>query len=133
MTLIKSVLSSIPLHQLAVLPVPKILINPLHGIFSNGFWSSNGEERHHWVSWETICCPKEKGGVRIHSLHQVMQALHIGVELYKKKGDSLWAMFMRSKYGAPHRAVLSSIPRSASHFVGEPSMPSWTLFYPPSF
>ncbi|KAI3729900.1 hypothetical protein L6452_18572 [Arctium lappa] len=24
-------------------------------------------------------------------------------------------MFMRSKYGAPHRAVLSSIPRSASH------------------
>ena len=68
------------------------------------------------MSWETICCPKEEGCVRIRSLHQVMQALHIGVEFYTIKGTLFSLGYVHAKQtGCPHRAVLSSIPRSASH------------------
>lgn len=68
------------------------------------------------MSWETICCPKEEGGVRIRSLHQVMQALHIGVEFYTIKGTLFSLGYVHAKQiWCPHRAVLSSIPRSASH------------------
>jgi hypothetical protein len=68
------------------------------------------------VSWETICCPKEEGCVRIRSLHQVMQALHIGVEFYTIRGTLFSLGYVHAKQtGCPHRAVLSSIPRSAYH------------------
>lgn len=82
------------------------------------------------MSWETICCPKEEGCVRIRSLHQVMQALHIGVEFYTIKGLSfLWAMFMRSKQGAL-TGLFSLQFLGVLLIVGEPFMPSWALFYP---
>lgn len=49
------------------------------------------------MSWETICCPKEEGGVRIRSLHQVMQALHIGVEFYTIKGTLFSLGYVHAK------------------------------------
>lgn len=45
-----------------------------------------------------------------------MQALHIGVEFYTIKGTLFSLGYVHAKQiWCPHRAVLSSIPRSASH------------------
>lgn len=45
-----------------------------------------------------------------------MQALHIGVEFYTIRGTLFSLGYVHAKQtGCPHRAVLSSIPRSAYH------------------
>ncbi|KAK1407975.1 hypothetical protein QVD17_39603 [Tagetes erecta] len=96
------------------------------------FVCSNGEERHHWVSWETICCPKEEGCVRIRSLHQVMQALHIGVEFYTIKGTLFYFFGLcsceanRSKSKALFCSVYRSyvLPQQSPH-----GPPHSTLFH----
>ena len=48
LTLLKSVLSPIPIHTLA-----------------NLLWDSNGEHRHHWIAWDSICKSMKEGGLVI--------------------------------------------------------------------
>ncbi|VFQ76043.1 unnamed protein product [Cuscuta campestris] len=49
--LIKHVLSSIPLHHMAVSELPKSIINTLHAKLKNFFWGyTNGNAKHHWKS-----------------------------------------------------------------------------------
>ncbi|KAK1430367.1 hypothetical protein QVD17_13045 [Tagetes erecta] len=60
---------------------------------------------------------EEEGCVRIHSLHQVKQALHIGVKFYTINGLSFLSLgYVHGKQKVcPHKAVLSSFPRSPSN------------------
>ena len=68
-----------------------------------------------------------EGCVRIRSLHQVMQALHIGVEFYT--GDSLFFGLCSCEANrVPSQGC--SLFIGVLLIVGEPFMPSWTLFYP---
>lgn len=99
--LLRSVLSSIPIHCLSSLPVPKDIINKLHSLFASFFWNSRDSGRHHWVSWLSICRPVDEGGLGIRDLNQVMNALHAKMAWRFIEGSSLWSQFMRSKYGHP--------------------------------
>lgn len=53
-TLIKSVLCSIPIHTMSVLPVPKGTLDAIDKLMSF-LWGSGSSKRRHWVNWNTIC------------------------------------------------------------------------------
>ncbi|RAL52378.1 hypothetical protein DM860_007235 [Cuscuta australis] len=97
--LIKHVLSSIPLHYMAVQSLPISIINLLHRNMANFFWGyNNGRPKHHWRSWESLCCTKEEGGIGIRNLKDLHQAYSLKLWWKAHKDDTLWARFIREKY-----------------------------------
>ncbi|XP_070015948.1 uncharacterized protein [Nicotiana sylvestris] len=74
--LISHVLQSMPMHLLSVVNPPNYVINRLHKLFAQFFWSSSvGGTSRHWASWNTLCMPVEEGGIGFRSLHDVAKAL----------------------------------------------------------
>nr|XP_016496749.1 PREDICTED: uncharacterized protein LOC107815646 [Nicotiana tabacum] len=54
--LISHVLQSIPMHLLSAVNPPNYVINRLHKLFAQFFWSSSvGGNSRHWASWNTLC------------------------------------------------------------------------------
>nr|XP_027109303.1 uncharacterized protein LOC113729178 [Coffea arabica] len=60
--LIKSVLSSMPIHLLAAASPPKGILMALEKLFTNFLWgSSDSEDKFHWMRWEDLSRPREEG------------------------------------------------------------------------
>ncbi|KAL9673667.1 hypothetical protein QQ045_029928 [Rhodiola kirilowii] len=74
-TLISSVLISMCIHSLAVIPVPKGVISQIDRILANFIWDASVDSRRHWINWKKICFPKAEKGLGICSLKEVRQAL----------------------------------------------------------
>nr|XP_016435378.1 PREDICTED: uncharacterized protein LOC107761647 [Nicotiana tabacum] len=70
--LIFHVLQSMPIHLLSAVNPPNNVINKLHKIFAQFFWSSSiGGSSRHWGSWNNLCMPCDEGGIDFRSLHDV--------------------------------------------------------------
>ncbi|KAL9675669.1 hypothetical protein QQ045_003873 [Rhodiola kirilowii] len=50
-TLIASVLGSLSIHTLSIIPVPKGCLKKMESLLSNFLWDSGESCRRHWVSW----------------------------------------------------------------------------------
>nr|XP_009771668.1 PREDICTED: uncharacterized protein LOC104222175 [Nicotiana sylvestris] len=73
-TLITKVMDK--LQSWRVVNPPNYVINRLHKLFAQFFWSSSvGGTSRHWASWNTLCMPVEEGGIGFRSLHDVAKAL----------------------------------------------------------
>ncbi|RAL49251.1 hypothetical protein DM860_018124 [Cuscuta australis] len=93
--LIKHVLSSIPLHYLAVHSLPISVMNHLHRVMSNFLWVySNGKPKHHWKNWESICTPKDEGGLGLRNLKDLHKAYSIKHWWKAQKDNSIWATYI---------------------------------------
>ncbi|GAV89340.1 hypothetical protein CFOL_v3_32757 [Cephalotus follicularis] len=115
LTLIKSVLCSMPIHILSLLNVPKKVTNRIQKILANFLWSSQGNNRIHWISWRQICHPFVEGGLGIRDLDTFMQSLQSKFAWLFLQGQSLWAQIVRSKYGTWHHVLHKGIKPSSSH------------------
>ena len=62
-TLIQSILTSIPIYFLSFFRIPRRVVERLEGIQRRFLWGG-GPDQHKisWVKWEIVCLPKEKGG-----------------------------------------------------------------------
>jgi hypothetical protein len=68
-TLINSVLSSLPLYFFSFFKAPSCVIKQLVKLQRNFLWGGGlGERRLCWVKWDQICLPKEQGGLGIKNL-----------------------------------------------------------------
>ncbi|GKB77897.1 RNA-directed DNA polymerase, eukaryota, reverse transcriptase zinc-binding domain protein [Tanacetum coccineum] len=68
LTLIKSVLSSIPLYQMSIFKVPKKVLNTLESIRRNFFNGIEGKDRKmSWISWNKVLASKKYGGLGVSS------------------------------------------------------------------
>ncbi|VFQ83061.1 unnamed protein product [Cuscuta campestris] len=111
--LIKHVLSSIPLHHIAVCELPKSIINTLHAKMKNFLWGyTNGNAKHHWKSWEYMCKPKKEGGLGIRDLHQVQKAYSLKLIWKINHVENLWTNFMKAKYISNRAAIKANLPDS---------------------
>ena len=76
--LIQSVLSSIPVHLLSVLNLPKGIIARLNAIMASFFWfGQQWVNKRHWRSWKNISMPKGEGGLGIRKFEEVQQTFRM--------------------------------------------------------
>ncbi|VFQ79448.1 unnamed protein product [Cuscuta campestris] len=97
--LIKHVLSSIPLHILAMHSLPVFVINLLHARMANFFWGRRHDNQlHHWKSWKRLCQPSTACGLGIKDLQTLQQAQSINLWWRMKHDTGVWANTMRAIY-----------------------------------
>ncbi|KAJ0450527.1 putative RNA-directed DNA polymerase [Helianthus annuus] len=92
-TLIKSVLQSLPIYFFSLFKVPVGVINQLEAIMRKFLWGgSRADRKTCWVSWDCVTEPISSGGLGIRKLGLVNSALLFKwAWRYKAEGNSLWA------------------------------------------
>ncbi|KAL3635943.1 hypothetical protein CASFOL_020490 [Castilleja foliolosa] len=96
--LIKSVLSSIPIHTLSAVPVHKAILKKIEKLIKLFLWGQNGKARTQWCSWKTICLKKEEGGLGIRNIHDTVKGLHGKLAWRILERKSLWSSILSQKY-----------------------------------
>jgi len=75
-TLIKSTMNSIPIYFLSLFRIPKKIVDRLVKLQRWFLWGVGVEQKKiAWISWESICLSKEKGGLGIRDLNKFNGAL----------------------------------------------------------
>ncbi|CAN1223225.1 Putative ribonuclease H protein At1g65750 [Linum perenne] len=76
LTLLKSVLSSLPLYSLSLFKAPVSVIKELERLQNKFLWEGCREERkHHLVRWEMVKASLQNGGLGILDLRLMNEAL----------------------------------------------------------
>ncbi|XP_058725633.1 uncharacterized protein LOC131596916 [Vicia villosa] len=71
-----SFLGSLPIFTLSFYKAPKKIIREINKIQSNFLWGSVEEKRIiHWMSWNDVCLPVDKGGLGLSKLEDFNTAL----------------------------------------------------------
>lgn len=99
LTLIKSVLASIPIHTLSCMAVPKSTIQRMENIMKAFIWSQHGQKRLHWVAWKEVCTPFKEGRLGIRSLQDTVYGLQGKLAWKVYAGNTIWTKLLRQKYG----------------------------------
>ena len=93
MTLINSVLTSIPIYFFSFFRVPKKVVNKLTRLQRNFLWGGVSEQNKiAWIRWETVCLPKEDGGLGVKDISSFNLSL-LGKwkwKLFQNQGE-LWS------------------------------------------
>jgi len=101
LVLLKSVMSSLPVYFLSFFKAPAGIISSIESIFKSFFWGGGEENRKiAWISWESICIPKEDGGLGVRRVGDFNTSL-LGKwcwRMLSEKGG-LWYRVLRSRYG----------------------------------
>ena len=101
LTLIKSVLSSIPTYYLSLFPLPASVAHKMEVLQRNFLWGSFGSDfKFHLVRWNMVKQPFSIGGLGVKDLRLFNEAL-LGKWLWRfltEKGK-LWREVVALKYG----------------------------------
>ncbi|KAL3629954.1 hypothetical protein CASFOL_026266 [Castilleja foliolosa] len=97
-SLIRSVLCSIPVHTMSAIAVNSGTLRYIEAIFRKFLWQQKNQDRYHWVSWDKICSPTECGGLGIRILTDTMFGLHGKLAWNIIQNKSLWSQWMNKKY-----------------------------------
>ncbi|XP_073120503.1 uncharacterized protein [Henckelia pumila] len=114
MTLIRSVLLSIPIYLCLVIQPPLAVLEKLERIFNAFLWGSRPlEKKWHWARWSRACLPVEEGGLGFRRLN-IVDSFSMKLWFRFRQGSSLWARFLSRKYCrtvspicAPSRGAIS--------------------------
>ncbi|GJS31327.1 RNA-directed DNA polymerase, eukaryota [Tanacetum coccineum] len=125
LTLVKSVLGSLPIYNFSLFKVPMCVLNELEGIRRKFF---NGHEqdsrRSTWVKWNKVLMSKDRGGLGVSSLYAINRGLLIKwVWRFVSHSESLWARSIKAIHGSniqcpsPLRKRYNSCWKSILHEV----------------
>lgn len=101
LTLIKSVLTSVPLYTFSLFAAPCSVVKHLEANRRCLLWSSfDGTSRYPLISWKRICQPMENGGLGVRSIKTMNKALMAKwLWNFAKEKNSLWRHLIATKYG----------------------------------
>ncbi|GJS82377.1 RNA-directed DNA polymerase, eukaryota, reverse transcriptase zinc-binding domain protein [Tanacetum coccineum] len=102
LTLLKSVLGSIPIFNMSIFKVPLMVLKEMESIrgrFFNGH--EFGSRKASWIKWEKVLASKDKGGLGVSSLFALNRGLLIKwVWRFFNKESSLWKKVIVAIHGA---------------------------------
>ncbi|GKV05111.1 hypothetical protein SLEP1_g17152 [Rubroshorea leprosula] len=100
-TLINSVLSSLPMFLMSVYLLPKKVIHEIDKIRRNFLWGGVEDNRKiTWVSWDRVCYNKKEGGLGVKNLRCFNMFLLGKWWARLIEGEKgLWAKVLKEKYG----------------------------------
>ncbi|GKB13348.1 hypothetical protein Tco_0847271 [Tanacetum coccineum] len=91
LTLLKSVLGSIPLYHMAMYKVPKKVLHVMERIRARFFIGAESTvKKHSWVSWKKTMASKDYGGLGVASLFALNRALIFKWIWLKAGYPSIW-------------------------------------------
>ncbi|GKA72771.1 RNA-directed DNA polymerase, eukaryota [Tanacetum coccineum] len=101
LTLLKSVLGSMPIYHMSIFKDPMRVLQRLESIRSHFF---NGNDLHgkkmSWVKWEKVLASKENGGLGVSSLYALNRGLLLKwVWKFITQSTSLWARVIKALHG----------------------------------
>lgn len=101
-TLLKSVLESLPVYYLSLYKAPKAVVVNIEQIMRRFLWAGPGiENKISWVAWDVVTTPKCKGGLGISKIEEVNKALLLKwTWRFKKEGSSLWKKIILGCHGS---------------------------------
>ncbi|RVW32801.1 GTPase Der [Vitis vinifera] len=100
-TLIKSTLASMPIYQMSIFRMPKVVVRRIEKVQRDFLWGGgNMERKMHLVKWEVVCTNKDKGGLGLRKLALLNKAL-LGkwIWRYACEKNILWRQVIKVKYG----------------------------------
>ncbi|KAJ9674856.1 hypothetical protein PVL29_024033 [Vitis rotundifolia] len=101
LTLIKSTLASMPIYQMSIFRMPKIVARRLEKVQRDFLWGGGSVEgKPHLVKWEVVCSEKDKGGLGLRKLAVLNKTL-LGKWIWRYAHDknNLWKQVITAKYG----------------------------------
>ncbi|GJU99732.1 RNA-directed DNA polymerase, eukaryota, reverse transcriptase zinc-binding domain protein [Tanacetum coccineum] len=106
LTLLKSVLSSIPLYHMSIYKAPLGVLNKLEVIRRNFFNGHDGSIRKAtWFNWDKALASKKNGGLGVSSFFAQNRALLFKwVWRFYTDKSSLWSSFIKAMHGS-HGAI----------------------------
>ena len=97
--LLRSVLSSMPVHLLAAASPPRRIFSLLEKVMADFLWGSTDlGPKFHWISWSDLCRPQGEGGIGVRSLTKLYDAFSVKLWWKFRQQQSLWATFLAAKY-----------------------------------
>ncbi len=117
LTLINSVLSSLPMYMMSFFEVPKGVLKKLDYFRSRFYWQGDESRRKYRLAkWNILCQPKDQGGLGIHDLHFKNIAL-LSKWLFKLlTSEGTWQQLLRKKYLESKPLVQAEWKSGDSHF-----------------
>nr|GEV79306.1 RNA-directed DNA polymerase, eukaryota [Tanacetum cinerariifolium] len=136
LTLIKSVLSSLPLYYMSSFKAPKSVLNRLEAIRRNFFNGSDcSKEKLSLISWKIALASKKNGGLGISSFFALNRALIFKwIWRFFANGSSFWARLIAAVHGS--RGAIDNFSPSSRHspwldIIGEfKKLPTFRHLYP---
>ncbi|XP_073024477.1 uncharacterized protein [Primulina eburnea] len=99
MTLLRSVLLSVPIYMFQVVQPPLAVMERLENVFNDFLWGSRPlDKKWHWARWSRACLPVSEGGLGFRRLKDIVESFSIKLWFRFCQGSSLWAKFMMRKY-----------------------------------
>ncbi|GAU22739.1 hypothetical protein TSUD_138630 [Trifolium subterraneum] len=101
LTLLKSVLTSLPVYALSFFKAPSSTISSIESLLIKFFWGGGEDSRKtSWINWKTICLRKEYGGLGVRQLKEFNLAL-LGKWCWRMLVDreGLWFRVLTARYG----------------------------------
>ncbi|XP_038982162.1 uncharacterized protein LOC120110654 [Phoenix dactylifera] len=106
-TLVRSVLSSIPIYLLSNSFIPVVLVRTLEQMFRDFIWGrGRGRRGIHLLAWKVVCQTIRYGGLGVQSLVARWKALVVRhAARFVLESDGMWSSLLRAKYGVLVPAV----------------------------
>ncbi|GAU37021.1 hypothetical protein TSUD_207270 [Trifolium subterraneum] len=115
-TLINSVLASLPLYFFSFFKASICVLNQLVSIQRNFLWGGGLEEKKMcWVKWDHVCLPRDLGGLGVKNLKLFNIAL-LSKWKWRCVNDSeaVWKEVLRHRYGHLSSFILNGVPISSN-------------------
>ncbi|VFQ93968.1 unnamed protein product [Cuscuta campestris] len=97
LVLINHVLNTLPNYFLATNTLPKSIKHLLDHKMAKFLWGGN-PSKHHWISWQKLCTPKDEGGLGTGDFNSLEKAFSLKLWWKYHHDNGLWAKLMRAKY-----------------------------------
>ncbi|GKE17892.1 RNA-directed DNA polymerase, eukaryota, reverse transcriptase zinc-binding domain protein, partial [Tanacetum coccineum] len=105
LTLLKSVLGSMPIYHMSIFKIPMKVCQRLESIRSH-FFNSNDlyDKKPTWVKWKKVLASKYKGGLGVSSLYALNRTLLFKwVWRFFTQSSSLWTRVIKAIHGNDRR------------------------------
>ncbi|KAM0061725.1 putative RNA-directed DNA polymerase [Helianthus debilis subsp. tardiflorus] len=107
LTLIKSVLASLPVYYLSLYKAPVKITDQIEKLMRKFLWAGSGEDKKmSWVAWDTVSKSKKNGGLGITKVRDVNFALlSKWAWRFKTQAESIWRKVVEVVHGGRGRWV----------------------------
>lgn len=99
-TLVRTVLSSLSIFQLSFFKAPISVYKEFEKVQNNFLWDNIDDKRKiNWFRWESLCLPKENGGLGFKSFKEFNAALLFKWSWKNLQGsNALWMKVLTARY-----------------------------------